>query len=109
MKNKITTWLKDKKTQVTATMVLASTYYAQPLAVFAKEDAGTAQFQQILVNWLVPWLTQIGGIVMLIGGIQFALAWQRQDSESKSNAMLTVMAGAMVAGLSAAYSMFFAK
>lgn len=109
MKNKLTTWLKDKKTQVTATMVLASTYYAQPLAVFAVRDAGTGQFQQILVNWLVPWLTQIGGIVMLIGGIQFALAWQRQDSESKSNAMLTVMAGAMVAGLSVGYSMFFTK
>lgn len=54
-------------------------------------------------------LTYCYGIVMLIGGIQFALAWQRQDSESKSNAMLTVMAGAMVAGLSVGYSMFFAK
>lgn len=77
----------------------------QPMLVHA-DTAGTDKITKFVGEWLAPWLTQIGGIVMLIGGIQFALAWQRQDSESKSNAMLTVMAGAMIAGMATAYTMF---
>lgn len=110
-KKNIKTWLMDKKTQLTTTFILASAYYTQPVVVFAdgakKTDAGTNVIDNLVKNWLADWLTQIGGVVMLIGGIQFALAWQRQDSESKSSAMLTVMAGAMIAGLSTAYTMFF--
>lgn len=104
---KLVNWLKDKKTHMTMAMTLAYANFTMPASIYAADGAGTADFTHLLETWLKPWLSQIGGVVMLIGGIQFALAWQRQDSESKSNAMLTVMAGAMITGLAVAWGTFF--
>ena len=108
-KKKLVNWLKDKKTHMTMALTLAYANFAIPTNIYGADTAGTANFTNLLETWLKPWLSQIGGIVMLIGGIQFALAWQRQDSESKSSAMLTVMAGAMVAGLAVAWGTFFGR
>lgn len=74
---KLKNWVCDKWTQATLAFTLAS-IQMQPMLVYA-DTAGTDKITQFVGAWLAPWLTQIGGIVMLIGGIQFALAWQRQE------------------------------
>ena len=36
---------------------------------------------------------------MIIGGVQFAVGWKREDSDGKVNGLLTLMAGAMVVAI----------
>ena len=43
---------------------------------------------------------------MLIGGVMFALSWQRDDAEGKSRALMTLMAGEMVAGIGVSKGLF---
>lgn len=67
-------------------------------SVFAKPSPndGTTIITNF-VNQIETWLIAIGGVVVLVGIIQFALSFQREDSEGKSRALMTIMAGALVA------------
>lgn len=58
------------------------------------------------IDFICDWLVKIGGVVMLIGGVMFALSFQRDDAEGKSRALMTLMAGGMVAGIAVAKSIF---
>jgi len=58
------------------------------------------------IDFICDWLVKIGGVVMLIGGVMFALSFQRDDAEGKSRALMTLMAGGMVAGIAVAKSLF---
>ncbi len=49
---------------------------------------------------------KIGGVVAMIGGIMFALGWQREDAEGKSRGLMTVMAGFMLIAIAQAPSIF---
>lgn len=51
------------------------------------------------VTFICDWLIKIGAVVMIIGGVQFAVGWKREDSDGKVNGLLTLMAGAMVAAI----------
>ena len=33
------------------------------------------------IDFACDWLTKIGGVVALVGGVMFALGWQREDAE----------------------------
>ena len=43
---------------------------------------------------------------MLVGGVMFALGWQREDAEGKTRGLQTLMAGAMVMALGASKDIF---
>ena len=58
------------------------------------------------VDFACDWLFKIGGVVMLVGGVMFALGWQREDAEGKTRGLQTLMAGAMVAALGKAPDIF---
>lgn len=58
------------------------------------------------ITFVCDWLVKIGGVVMLIGGVMFALSWQRDDAEGKSRALMTLMAGGMVAGIGVSKGLF---
>lgn len=58
------------------------------------------------IDFICDWLVKIGGVVMLIGGVMFALSFQRDDAEGKSRALMTLMAGGMVAGIAVAKNIF---
>lgn len=60
------------------------------------ENTGTGIIDNF-VEQINSWLIAIGGVVVLVGIIQFALSFQREDSEGKSRALMTIMAGALVA------------
>lgn len=66
---------------------------------------GTTTIDAFL-KFALAWIIKIGATVALIGGVMFALAWQREDAEGKSRGLMTMMAGFMLAALGAAPSMF---
>lgn len=76
--------------------------YSTP--VFAA-DANTQQIDQF-IDFACSWLSKIGGVVAMVGGIMFALAWQREDAEGKSKALFSLMAGFMLIAISQGRAIF---
>ena len=76
---------------------------ATPITAFA--DDGTESIDTF-VTAIGKWLVKIGIVVAMVGGVMFALGWQREDSEGKSRGLLTVMAGFMVAAIGASPAAF---
>jgi len=58
------------------------------------------------ITFVCDWLIKIGGVVALIGGVMFALGWQREDAEGKSRGLMTMMAGFMVIAISQSKGLF---
>lgn len=92
--NKLFKKLKEKfnviSTTVVGTMILAET------RVFA--DSNTQSIDSF-INFACDWLTKIGGVIALVGGVMFALGWQREDAEGKSRGLMTLMAGFMLVAI----------
>ena len=68
-------------------------------------ESGTGSIDTF-IQFVCDWLVKIGGVVMLVGGVMFALSWQREDAEGKSRALMTLMAGGMVIGIGASKYLF---
>lgn len=67
--------------------------------VVGAEEAAKADADELwknMINLIEKWVTRLGGVVMIIGGIMFGLGWQREDASAKSNGITTLMAGAIV-------------
>lgn len=56
-----------------------------------------------VMNFILPWITRLGGVVILIGAVEFGLAFKNDDAEGKTKGIRTVIAGCIVfaVGLSA--------
>lgn len=93
--------LKEKfsviSTTVVGTMILAET------RVFA--DSNTESIDGF-INFACDWLTKIGGVIALVGGVMFALGWQREDAEGKSRGLMTLMAGFMLVAIAQSKNIF---
>lgn len=68
-------------------------------------DSNTSSIDTF-IQFVCDWLVKIGGVVMLVGAVMFALSWQRDDAEGKSRALMTVMAGGMVVGVGLSKGLF---
>lgn len=78
LKNKKISKLKEKLTIIGATIV--NTFILANSKVLA---ASNTQSIDGFINFACDWLTKIGGIIALVGGVMFALGWQREDAERK--------------------------
>ena len=58
------------------------------------------------INFACDWLTKIGGFIALVGGVMFALGWQREDAEGKSRGLMTLMAGFMLVAIAQSKNLF---
>ena len=58
------------------------------------------------INFACDWLTKIGGVIALVGGVMFALGWQREDAEGKSRGLMTLMAGFMLVAIAQSKNLF---
>lgn len=56
-----------------------------------------------MINFVLPWIQRLGGVVLLIGAVEFGLAFKSDDAEGKTKGMRTAIAGCIViaVGLSA--------
>ena len=78
-----------------------------PVAVAAADDPPTATSAEdkwdTIIGFVTPWIQRLGGVVILIGAIQFGLAWKNDDADQKTRGMQTIIAGCIVwaVGLSA--------
>ena len=88
--NKILNKIKEKIMVISAT--ITSTF------ILAKIDA--------FINFACDWLTKIGGVIALVGGVMFALGWQREDAEGKSRGLMTLMAGSMLVAIAQSKGLF---
>lgn len=77
---------------------------ADPGAAAGTVDATNA-FNKVM-EILVPWIQKLGGVVMFVGGIMFALGTKNDDADSKTRGVNTLIAGAMVIGVATAYPVF---
>lgn len=79
-----------------------------PTIAFAKDSNSSSNTSTIdtFVTFICDWLKKIGAVVMMVGGVMFALGWQREDADGKTRGLQTLMAGAMVVAIGAAPDIF---
>lgn len=61
---------------------------------------------ETIKSTLTVWIKRLGGMVVFVGGIMFALGWKRDDADQKSQGISTVVAGAIVVAITAAIDSF---
>ena len=70
--------LKEKLTVLTGSIM--SVFILATTQVYA--DSNTSSIDSF-INFACDWLVKIGGVIALVGGVMFALGWQREDAERK--------------------------
>lgn len=70
--------LKEKLTVLTGSIM--SVIMLATTQVYA--DSNTSSIDSF-INFACDWLIKIGGVIALVGGVMFALGWQREDAERK--------------------------
>lgn len=60
-----------------------------------------------VTDLVAKWVTRLGGVVIFVGGIMFALGWKSDDADQKSRGIQTMIAGAMVAAIAGITGTFF--
>lgn len=104
------TYQKCKANIIITAAAIASSLVLNTGYVFAEEGKETTGSNTSsidpFITFACDWLSKIGGIIALIGGVMFALGWQREDAEGKSRGLMTLMAGFMLYALSQSPSIF---
>lgn len=101
IKSKLIKKLKEKLT-VISTTAMGTLIIAQSRVLAASNTESIDSF----INFACDWLTKIGGVIALVGGVMFALGWQREDSEGKSRGLMTLMAGFMLVAIAQSKNLF---
>jgi len=86
-------------------ITLTTAVFTQNIYATLDTGAGQEQFNQ-LIEFIATWIGRIAGVVMLLGGIQLGLALKSQSPDEKVNALFTLGAGALVFGITQAYTFF---
>ena len=93
--------LKEKFNVISGTIV--STMILAETKVFAESNTESIDG---FIDFACEWLTKIGGVIALVGGVMFALGWQREDAEGKSRGLMTLMAGFMLVAIAQSKNLF---
>lgn len=84
---------------------LLMTAVAFPGGVSAAGDPGSDKWDAI-IGFILPWISRLGGVVILIGGIEFGLAWKNDNAEKKTQGMRTIIAGCIVTAVGLSSDLF---
>lgn len=98
---KLSKKLKEKISVMWATVL--GTFILAESRVLADSNTGSIDS---FINFACDWLTKIGGVIALVGGVMFALGWQREDAEGKSRGLMTLMAGFMLVAIAQSKNLF---
>ena len=93
--------IKEKLTIIGTTAM--GTLILAEARVFANSNTSSIDS---FINFACDWLTKIGGVIALVGGVMFALGWQREDAEGKSRGLMTLMAGFMLVAIAQSKGIF---
>ena len=93
--------LKEKFTVIGTTAM--GTLILAESKVFANSNTSSID---AFINFACDWLTKIGGVIALVGGVMFALGWQREDAEGKSRGLMSLMAGFMLVAIAQSKGIF---
>lgn len=93
--------LKEKVTVLTG--AIGSSMILLTSRVYANSNTGSIDS---FINFACDWLTKIGGVIALVGGVMFALGWQREDAEGKSRGLMTLMGGFMLVAIAQSKNLF---
>ncbi len=107
MKNLINN-IKNKKTKIKEKITVFTGTFASAMVLAHSKvlaDSNTASIDSF-INFACDWLTKIGGVIALVGGVMFALGWQREDAEGKSRGLMTLMAGFMLVAIAQSKNLF---
>lgn len=91
-----------------AALTLSIMFRGSLVAAFAadKKTATPEEKWDSIIGFILPWITRLGGVVILIGAVEFGLAFKDQDAEGKTRGMRTAIAGLIVTAVSASSSLF---
>lgn len=75
-------------------MKIAAIFYAalMPIAIASCADAKWNS----VIDFILPWISRMGGAVILVGGVMFGLAFKNDDPDSKTKGIRTVIAGCII-------------
>lgn len=59
-----------------------------------------------VIDFILPWISRLGGVVILIGAVEFGLAFKNDDAEGKTKGLRTVIAGCIVLAVGLSSSTF---
>lgn len=59
-----------------------------------------------VIGFIVPWITRLGGAVVLIGAVEWGLAFKNDDAEGKTKGMRTLIAGCIVTAVGLSSDLF---
>lgn len=68
---------------------------------------GAEELWNTLEEILTTWVARLGGVVIFIGAIMFALGWKDDDAAAKSRGVQTIISGAIVMAVAGMASLFF--
>ena len=76
--------------------------------IVEKDDADAKKKWETVIGFVIPWIKRLGGVVVLIGAIEFGLAWKNDDAEGKTKGMRTIIAGCIVTAVGYSANTFLA-
>ena len=63
------------------------------------EDGKADSFINEVIALLKTWIPRLGGMIVVVGGIQFGIGFKDDDSTGKTRGMQTMIGGAIVAAI----------
>lgn len=109
---KLFTWVKAKKAMILSCIYGACfdamTMTAHATGGGAGGGSGADAKWDAVINFILPWITRLGGVVILIGAVEFGLAFKSDDAEGKTRGMRTIIAGCIVTAVGLSSSTFLA-
>ena len=92
-------WLSEKKNLISAWVgFLMVSILTNPLVTSATDDdkdTADASWNTVM-EFIVTWIPRLGGVLLFIGGVEFAIAYKNEDANGKTNAVRLMVSGAMV-------------
>ena len=92
-------------TVLTGLSISAYVFYISTIYAWASGTSAESRFDAVIA-FLVPWIEKLGGVVMLVGGIMFALGFKNDDADSKTRGLQTMIAGGITIAVGAGYTTF---
>ncbi len=91
-------YLSSRKIQ---TLVLMYALFAPIFMVHAAD----AKWNTV-INFFVVWIERLGGAVILVGGVEYGLAFKNDDADAKTRGIKTIIAGCIVLAVGLSSSIF---